>query len=199
MLNLRIIAITFKKFTEFIYKFEQITKVYLSKLMKVASTIASSFIAQVATENFLSQLLCNICVTLHVNSTHMLHLFWSGSKKTRHSRQFFHHRAKEIKRWVISNFIIWIDWCKWDSNLHFKRVSNLWTRRMMSWDQQSLFLKFSLSTELFGCGSNIITKHCNKMVDKRQNGENNTNSDSLSHVPATLFPQLFYKSFRLKC
>ena len=75
MLNLRIIAITFKKFTEFIYKFEQITKVYLSKLMKVASTIASSFIAQVATENFLSQLLCNICVTLHVNSTHMLHLF----------------------------------------------------------------------------------------------------------------------------
>ena len=52
-----------------------------------------------------------------------------------------------------------------DSNLHFKRVSNLLTRRTMSWDQQSLFLKFSLSTELFGCGSNIITKHCNKMVD----------------------------------
>ena len=184
--------------------------------MKVASTIASSFIAQVETGTFLSQLLCNICVTLHVNSTHMPHLFWNGSKKTRHSRQFFHRRAKEIKRWVISNFIIWIDWCKWASNLHFKRVNNLWTRRMMSWDQQSLFLKFSLSTELFGCGSNIITKHCNKMVDKRQNGENNTkhcnkmvdkrqngenntNSDSLSHVHATLFPQLFYKSFRLKC
>lgn len=142
MLNLRIIAISFKKFTEFIYKLEQITKVYLSKLMKVAYTIASSLIAQVETGTFLSQLLCNICVTLHVNSTHMLHLFWNGSKKTRHSGQFFHRRAKEIKRWVISNFIIWIDWCKWASNLHFKSQQPLNSQNDVMRPAKSVFKIF---------------------------------------------------------